>query len=117
MNKDGEVIDVASKEELQELRSECPRIGKCKGRKGRGFKCFSLVFPLTINIGEEVVTFDSRVELKAAVRAYKAETGENAERPTLVYPITVEYDDETQVVVNSKEELQALKEACQEEEG
>ena len=118
LNQEGEVIDVASEDELKELKSECPRIGKCKkGKKGRGFKCFSLVFPVTVSIDGEVLTFEDRMALKAAVRAYKEEAGDDFERPTLVFPVTVEYDDETQVEVASKEELIALKEACKDEEG
>ena len=115
LNQDGEIVDVESQEALKELRKECPRRGKCKGKNGRGFKCFSLVFPITVTIDGTDVTFANRMTLKAAVRAYKMEAGDEAERPTLVFPITVEYDDETQVTVNSKEELQALKEDCREE--
>ena len=117
MNNDGEIIDVASQEELRELRSECPKRGKCKGKKGKGFKCFSLVFPVTVNIGGTESEFEDKESLRAAIKAYKEEAGEEAERPTLVFPITVGYDDGSQVEVGSQEELQALKEACQEEEG
>ncbi len=115
LNQEGEIVDVESQEALKELRKECPKRGKCKGKNGRGFKCFSLVFPVTITIDGTDTTFDDRMSLKAAVRAYKQEAGDDAVRPTLVFPITVEYDDETQVTVNSKEELQALKEDCKEE--
>ena len=112
LNEDAEVIDVETKDALKELRKECPRTGKCKGRKGRGFQCFSLVFPVTLSIDGTDSTFDSKEELKEAIKAYKEEAGPDAERPTLVFPITVEYDDESQVTVSSQEELQELKEAC-----
>ncbi|MFT4534392.1 MAG: hypothetical protein ACJA1A_001153 [Saprospiraceae bacterium] len=115
LNEEGEIIDVDSHEALIELKKECPKRGECKGKNGRGFKCFSLVFPITITLDGADVTFDNRMALKAAVRAYKMEAGDDAVRPTLVFPITVEYDDETQVTVNSKEELQALKRDCREE--
>jgi len=118
LNQEGEIVDVASEDELKELKSECPRIGKCKkGKRGKGFKCFSLVFPVSITIDGEVQSFDDRMALKAAVRAYKVEAGDDFERPTLVFPVTVEYEDETQVEVASQEELIALKEACKDEEG
>ena len=118
LNQEGEVVDVASEDELRALKSECPRTGKCKkGKKGKGFKCFSLVFPISVTIDGEVESFDDRAALKAAVRAYKEEAGEDFERPTLVFPVTVEYEDETQVEVASQEELVALKEACQDDEG
>ncbi len=118
LNQEGEVIDVANEDELKELRSECPRVGKCKkGKRGKGFKCFSLVFPVTLTIDGEDQTFDDRAALKAAVRAYKEEAGDDFERPTLVFPVTVEYEDGTQVDVASEEELTALKEACKDDEG
>ena len=115
LNQKGEIIDVDSKEALMELRKECPKKGKCKGKNGKGFKCFSLIFPLTITIDGTDTTFDDRMALKAAVRAYKEEAGDEAERPTLVFPVTVEYDDESQVTVDSQEELQALKDDCKDE--
>ena len=115
LNEEGEIVNVETQEALMELRKECPRRGKCKGKNGRGFRCFSLVFPITVTIDGEDITFANRMTLKAAIRAYKMEAGDEAVRPTLVFPITVEYDDETQVTVNSKEELQALKKDCREE--
>ena len=116
LNQEGEIIDVTTEDELKELKSECPKVGKCKkGKGGKGFKCFSLVFPVSLTIDGEVQSFDDRVALKAAVRAYKEESGDDFERPTLVFPITVEYEDESQVEVANEEELMALKEACQEE--
>lgn len=115
LNQDGEIVDVESQEALKELKKECPKTGKCKGKNGKGFKCFSLVYPITVTIDGTDTTFDDRESLKTAVKAYKEEAGEEAERPTLVYPVTVEYDDETQATANSQEELQALKDDCKEE--
>jgi len=115
LNEDGEIINVETQEALRALKKECPRSGKCKGKKGKGFKCFSLVFPVTLTIGDEDVTFEDRSALKMAVRAYKAEAGDDAERPSLVFPVTVEFDDESTQEVASQEELQALKESCQED--
>jgi len=118
INQEGEVIDVATEDELKELRSECPRVGKCKkGKRGKGFKCFSLVFPVTLTIDGTDETFEDRATLKAAVRAYKEAAGDDFERPTLVFPVTIEYEDESQVEIASEEELIAAKEACKDDEG
>jgi hypothetical protein len=118
LNQEGEVIDVGSEEELKELKSECPRIGKCKkGMGGKGFKCFSLVFPVSLTIDGDVQTFENKKALKVAIRAYKEAAGEDFERPTFVFPITVEYEDGTQVEVANQEEMIALKEACKDDEG
>ncbi|MEM9544591.1 MAG: hypothetical protein AAGA77_01390 [Bacteroidota bacterium] len=119
VNQEGEVIDVDSEEALAELKSECPRIGKkCKkGKRGKGFKCFSLVFPVTLTIGGVDQTFEDKDAMKEAIQAYKEEAGEDFERPTLVFPVTIEYDDGTQAEIASKEELDAAKEACKDDEG
>jgi len=116
LNQEGEIVDVASQDALKELKGDCPRVGKGrKGKRGKGFKCFSLVFPISVTIDGSDQSFEDRASLKTAIRTYKQDAGDDFERPTLVYPITVEYDDESQVEVASKEELQALKEACKDE--
>lgn len=112
LNQEGEIFNVESQDALKDLKKECPNTGKCKGKKGKGFKCFSLMFPITITIDGTDATFADRMTLKTAVKAYKEEAGDDAVRPTLVFPVTVVYDDETQVTVASQEELQALKEDC-----
>ncbi len=115
VNQEGEIVDVASAEMLKELKSECPRNGRGKGgERGKGFKCFSLVFPISATIAGETSTFADHDTFKAAIRAYKEEAGRDAERPELVYPVTVEYEDGTQVSVASQEEMIALKEDCKE---
>ena len=115
LTEEGEIVDVATKDELKELRRACPGSKGCKGKKGRGFKCFALVYPVTISINGVATTFEDKESLKAAVKEYKETAGDDAERPTLVFPITVEYDDGTLIDVNSEEELLELKEACKDE--
>ena len=115
VNQEGEIIDVEDNEALSALKSECPREGRGdKGRGGKGYKCFSLVFPVSLDIAGEITSFEDRETFKSAIRAYKEEFGRDAERPELVFPVTVEYEDGTQVEVASQEEMQALKEDCKE---
>lgn len=114
LNLDGEIIQVNTKEELKSLKSECPREGKCKdGKKGKGHACFELVFPISVIIGEETLDFEDRESLKEAIKAYKEIAEEDAERPELIFPIAVLYDDGNTVEVESKEALKELKEDCQ----
>ena len=117
VNEDAEIIDVESKSELHDLKKECfkeNRGHKCKG--GKGHACFTLVFPLSVEIGGEVSTFEDKSSLREAIKAYKEDAGMGAERPELVFPITIEYEDGTQVEVADIDELKALKEACEDEE-
>lgn len=111
VDSDGVETTVASQEEYMELKQSCQGSRGDRGDRG-GEKCFETVFPLTMNIGGEEVTFDDRESLYQALRAYKEEAGDNAERPTVVFPITIEYADGTQVEVENEEALDALKEDC-----
>lgn len=120
-NEDGEVIDIASEEELRTARAECS--GSGKGQKGnrnnrgdRANSCFSLVYPITVEFPDgSSQTFDDEDTKKEALKAYREANGRDAERPSTAYPVTVEYEDGTQASADSKEALEALKEACTEE--
>lgn len=112
VNDEGEVIEVASQEELRALGRECRGgRGGCKGEA-----CFELVYPISVDFNGDVQAFDDKVVMRAAIKAYFRENGRDAERPTLVFPITVEYEDGTTAVANDKDELKALKEACNDDE-
>lgn len=117
INEDGEVITVADKSELIALKKECKRDFMDGPRdhhhRGKFRACFDLVFPLTIAIpdGTEVVVNDVE-ELKAALRDYKENNPDSAQRPQLVFPIEIQFEDGTTQTINSKEELRAAKKAC-----
>ncbi len=114
VNDDGELINVSSEEELLALADECPRKKSRKKRK-RGYKCFSLVFPATVTIDGQDITFQSKEELKLAIKAYKEVAGDDAVKPALVFPVSVEMEDGTIIEVTSSEMLQELKDSCSEE--
>lgn len=113
LNEEGEIIDVATIEDLKTLKQSCVREGNGRnGQRGKGFSCFDLAYPITVTIGGVDTIFDDSTELKEAIKAYKEAEGRDAERPSLVYPVTVVYEDGTEVTVADQEELQALKEDC-----
>ncbi len=114
---EGEVITVSSREELHELRIQCRRDffrkHHHKGHRFRGMFCFSLNFPLSIALPDgSTVELVDRIELKETLRTWKHENPESEERPVLVYPLTVSMEDGTEVTVESKEGLLALKDTC-----
>ncbi len=111
INEDGEVITVESKEALRELSAECRNDGRGKHKNRKA--CFRLVFPISLDFPDGTTSsFESRQEMKTALRAWKEANPDAEERPTLSFPITVVDKDGTETIVNSQEELKAMKEAC-----
>lgn len=92
---DGETITVNSKEEMKAL----------VGNKKRNHRKppFELVFPVSVATTDGEIV----VEDKEAFKAYR-ESLEEGTHPAFVYPISVVFEEET-VVINSEEELKALK--------
>ena len=120
VDEDGEMISVASREELMELGRACIR-DFFKGKRGRpghgrGYRCFTLVFPLNLEFPDgSTAEVADRQELRQALREWKEENPDAEERPGLAYPVTVEMEDGTQTTVESKEALKELKESCRED--
>ncbi|MCR9286314.1 MAG: hypothetical protein NXI23_02880 [Bacteroidetes bacterium] len=112
ISEDGEVISVANKAELFELKKDCKgNFNRPKGHKCK--PCFELVFPLTIEFPDGTTQeVADRSELKTTIREWKQNNQGSDERPAIVFPIDVEMEDGTIVPVNSKEELKELRESC-----
>ena len=116
INEAGEIITVSNFAELQELRRACLNSAfgpNHHGHLGKDRHCFKPVFPLTLEFPDGTQsTFTTPREMKEAIRAWRQANPGSTERPEFVFPITVEKRDGTLVVVNSAEELMALKEDC-----
>ena len=111
MTQDGEMVSVDSREDLFALRKECRE--NFEGHSGAHGPCFKVVYPISVSFPDgEVVSFDDRKALKMALREWKQANPDATERPSLVFPITVVDKEGNEIVVNSKEELKALKEDC-----
>ena len=117
VDREGNIISVASKEELRDLRRKCRR-AKIRHRihhRGKNF-CFKLVYPLSIVLPDDTeIEVANRFELKKEVRTWKAANPDSEERPSLLFPVTVADKDGVETEVASKEELEALKDACSNE--
>lgn len=113
INSDGEIISIETKEELNQLRRECAGNFRPNWKDHHSRPCFKPVFPYSLQFPDgSVVSVATPLEVQQAVRAYNlSHPGEHA-RPTLVFPLDVIKADGTTVTVNSKEELDALKEEC-----
>lgn len=114
LNSEGETTSIESKSEIRDLIKECR--GNF-GSKPNGHKaCFRLEYPLTISFpnADDLEIID-RLQMKRALRIWRRNNRGSVERPSLVYPITIVFEDDTTQTINSSEELKAAKEACQEE--
>jgi hypothetical protein len=107
---DGSVVSVENRAERRELRREC-RKDRIEDRRGQ--RCFTLIFPVEVSFPDgQVDAFDDRRTMKQGLRQWRRSNRGSADRPSLVYPITVELEDGTTVEVESKEDLASLKEDC-----
>ena len=117
ISEDGEIIPVADRAELRELKRECRREyfnnNGPGGHHGNCTPCFSIVFPIDIAFPDGTAAEAAdRMSLKQLVREWKQNNPGSEERPEIVFPIDVEMEDGTIVTVNSVEELKALKDGC-----
>ncbi len=118
VSQDGEIITVASQEEMLALRADCPGTFDKHGPRGhgdRGLSCFELTFPVTILFPDSTTaTAADRQALHELIRTWRKDNPGVRQRPQLTFPITVKMkDDGTLVTVNSREELRQLKEDCE----
>jgi len=85
--------------------------GKDKGK--RGDKCYTTVYPLTINFPDgSAVEVADKAAAKEAKAAYKTANPDSEEKPTIAMPFDVQLKDSTIVTIASEEDLAALKETC-----
>jgi hypothetical protein len=112
--RNGDVISLNSHEEIKRLIHLCK--DNRPDRPGDRDFCFKPVYPLTLvfpdGTSQEVA---NRMELKMAVRAWKADNPDSDERPTLGFPLDVVLADGTTVTLNDADELEALKQSCQDD--
>lgn len=116
VSQDGEVISVADSAALMQLRQRCRR-NFGPHRPGHGGKhCFHLVFPLDVAFPDgTTATAATPRELQQLLREWRRNNQDAESRPELVFPLTVEMQDGSQVQVDSKEALQELKDTCSSE--
>ncbi|NNE26401.1 MAG: hypothetical protein HKN09_06125 [Saprospiraceae bacterium] len=117
LDQEGEVISIDGPDALKEVIKECIqefRDGpRDHHRRGKFRACFDLVFPLTINFPDSTtLEVEDYKSIKMAVRTWKHNNPDSAERPKLDFPIQIVYEDGTVEDIESVEDLKAAKRAC-----
>ena len=117
LTEDGDLVTIAEKSELRELLKEC-RADFVDGprdhhHRGKFRACFDLVFPVTLAFPDGTSAEAANgMEIKKLLREWKFNNRDSDERPSLEFPIEIEYEDETTETINNKEELIEAKKAC-----
>jgi len=112
LDEEGTLFNIATQEELRTVVRSCR---DNFGRRGHAKKsCFDVNYPISIVYPDaSTASFDDRRSLKEALREWKEANPDAETRPAIEFPINVTMKDTDEMIeVNSKEELQALKEDC-----
>jgi len=117
VTQEGEVLSIEDRVGLFRLRQACRRSffdqHGHRGHRGRPQFCFALVYPVDIALpASDTITADDRETLKLTLRNWRKENRGSSERPQLVFPIEVQYEDGSIASIEDKDALLALKETC-----
>jgi hypothetical protein len=81
-------------------------------RHGRRRSCFKIVFPFSVTMPDDtVITLESRAD-KVLIRTWYQTHPGSTEKPELIFPIEIEYQDGTVATINSTEEYVQAREEC-----
>jgi hypothetical protein len=81
-------------------------------RHGRRRSCFKIVFPFSVTMPDDsVITLESRADKRLIREWYQANPG-STEKPELIYPIEIEYQDGTIDTINNAAEYVQARQEC-----
>ena len=110
---DGTTITINNADEMDSLQQDCNN----EYRNGHGdhASCFELVYPVTYIMpdGSEITVAD-KTDLTAIKSWYEANPDSN-DRPVLKYPVDVTLSDGSTMTINNADEMDSLKQDCDNE--
>tara|TARA_R110001632_G_scaffold198615_2_gene320935 strand:+ start:600 stop:1457 length:858 start_codon:yes stop_codon:yes gene_type:complete len=81
-------------------------------RHGRRRSCFRFVFPFSVTMPDAtIITLEDRSD-RVLIRQWYVDNPDVDEKPTLVFPIEIEYQDGTVATINDELELEAARQDC-----
>ena len=105
LKEDGSTQTLLDKEELLEVKQNCR-----KGKDKR--KCFKLVLPVSFTMPDASVITVNEKEDFSLVRAWYTENPNITEKPSLNFPVDIEYRDGTTATIADETEFEAAKTSC-----
>jgi len=110
---DETVVTITDEAALAALKETCGDRGGKGNRGEKGQKCFTVIYPLTINFPDgSTAEVADKAAAKEAKRAWKEANPESEERPSIAMPFDVMLKDSSTVTITNEEDLTALKETC-----
>ena len=106
-------LTVNTEEEMQAVRQDCKvNFEKNKGEKGK--KCFEFIYPITYTMPDasEIVLVDR--ESRSLIKEWYESNPDIEEKPTLLFPVDIQMQDESVITINSEEEFDEIRNACKE---
>lgn len=97
-----------SLETLDSRRALVAQVRECRPDVER---CYTLVFPVEVQVGERTASFEDAAALRDGIRAFR-QANPGAERPQLIFPVTVESATGEEVAVESRQDFRRLRRAC-----
>ena len=81
-------------------------------RFGKRRSCFHIVFPFTVTMPDATeITLEEKSD-KSLIREWYVANPDATEKPSLVFPIEIIYQDGTSETINDEDELIAAREGC-----
>lgn len=106
-----DTLTLNTQEELLALHDIC----KKEYMRENG-KCFEIVLPVTVILADSSEVVVEETEEWGTLREWHAAHPEIVEKPTLVFPVDIIYEDGTTITVNSHDEMIAYRQECREQQ-
>jgi len=105
--KDGSVRIMNNHEDMEDKKSDCK-----KRDDEKDWECFSIVYPITFTMRDGSIISMSDEGNWDELKSWYDQNLDTEERPTLNYPIEINYKDGTSQTVNNDDEMSAAKYNC-----
>lgn len=86
---------------------------RCEGEGEENKECFELVYPLSYTMPDGTTITGGAEQIEIAIKEWYEANPDVDQRPTLVYPVDIVFEDGTTASVNNEEELEEEKEDCE----
>jgi len=101
---DDTTLTINTSDELREARMDC--------KQGIAQKCFEFMLPVSFNMPDgNVITVETEEDW-ALIRGWCQENPGYEDKPELIFPVDILYEDGTTLSINNDEELQEAKMDC-----